>query len=527
MMIQGGYVGTILKVDLTRGKIVKELVDPNWAVKYVGARGWGARILWESVPSGTDPLGHDNVITMASGPLSGVLGPCGSKTTFVAKSPATGIYADSNMGGMMSGEIKHAGYDAVVLSGAASEPSYLFIDDDDVQIRSAKDYWGKGNIAAEREIKDDLGDESIRVASIGPAGENLVKLACISTESAGRNAGRAGMGAVLGSKKIKAIAVRGTKDIPVADYDKLLQLTEDANEYCHNHPIMRPWQRQGTMNTIAFGTPLGILPVNNFSDAYHNYEKQIDGDMVERHYKKLDKSCFGCPIVCSTWTEVKSGKHRGFSSEGPEYETAQILGPNCGVSDMAAIIRGNAMCNDLGIDTISAGNLIGFAMEAYERGIITSEDTGGINLRFGNDDAMIALIEMIAKKEGIGAILAEGIRAAVAKWGPETAKFATESKGLEQSAYDTRSSPAMALAYATCDVGAHHNRAWVIASELAAGKDWGDNERADIVIFHQHIRPMFDALGVCRFPWIELEIDPAFYAKWYSATTGIETTIED
>lgn len=527
MIYQGGYAGTILKVDLTRGKIIKELLDPAWAVKYIGARGFGARILWDSIKPGIDPLGPENVITMASGPLSGLLGPSGAKITFVGKSPATGIYGDSNMGGMMAGELKNAGYDAVVLMGASSEPTYLFIDDDDIHLRSAKAYWGKGNIATEREIKDDIGDESVRVASIGPAGENLVKIAGIATEAAGRNAGRTGLGAVLGSKKVKAIAVRGNNDIPVADFDKLMQVAEEMNEYCINHQINPIWQRQGTMTTIAFGTPLGILPVNNFSDAHHDFEKQIDGDMMERRFKKLDKSCFGCPTVCSAWTQVLSGKHVGYMVEGPEYETAQMLGPNCGVYDMAAIIRGNVQCDDLGIDTISAGNLIAFAMEAYERGIITSKETGGINLRFGNADAQLALIEMIAKKEGIGAVLAEGIRAAVAKWGPETAKFAVESKGLEQSAYDTRSSYGMALAYATADVGAHHNRAWVIAKELAAGADWGNKERAELVIFHQHVRPMFDALGVCRFQWIELDIPLDFYARWYSAATGIESTLED
>lgn len=526
MIFQGGYVGTILKIDLNREKIVKELVDPTWAVKYIGARGWGARILWEMIKPEIDPLGPENVFVMAAGPLSGLLGPSGTKTTFTAKSPATGIYGDSNMGGFTAGELKYAGYDAVVLTGAASEPSYIWIDDDDVQLKSAKDYWGMGNITTERRIKDDHGDESIRVATIGPAGENLVKIAGIATEAAGRNAGRTGLGAVLGSKNVKAIAIRGNKDIPVADFDRMVEVAEEMNAYCINHPVNRPWQRQGTLNTIAFANPLGILPVNNFSDAYHDFEEQVDGDIMERRFKKLDKSCFGCPTVCSAWVEVQSGKHRGYVAEGPEYETDQMLGPNCGIYDMGAIIRGNARCDDLGIDTISAGNLIAFAMEAYERGFISLEDTGGIDLRFGNDDAMLELIELIARKKGIGAILGDGIRAAVAKWGSETAKFAIESKGLEQSAYDTRSSPAMALAYATADVGAHHNRAWVIAKELAA-KDWTDHDRAELVIYHQHIRPLFDALGVCRFQWIELDIDTTFYARWYSAATGIETTIEE
>ncbi|MEM3561998.1 MAG: aldehyde ferredoxin oxidoreductase family protein [Candidatus Jordarchaeaceae archaeon] len=511
----------ILRIDLSKEKIGEEKPKKDWAIKYIGGRGWGARKVWESGID-VDPLGPDNLIFFASGPLTGLLVPSAGKMSIVSISPATRIYADSSVGGAFGAELKQAGYDAIALSGVSKKPVYIMIDDGDVEIRDAEEYWGLGALATEERLKKDIGDEGIHVLSIGPAGEKLVKFACITSDY-GRNAGRTGMGAIMGSKRVKAIVARGFKDIPVADVDRFMEIAYDSFNSIYENEFLDIWQRQGTLQVIAWANERGVLPTRNFQETMFEYAEDIGGDKMEE-LKTTDRACFACPMTCGNYCVIREGDTK-VVVEGPEYETAAMLGSACGIKDLKTVIKANNLCDDLGIDTISSGNLVGLLMEAYERGILTKEDTGGIELKFGNGEALLKILEMIAKREGMGDIVAEGVMAVTEKW-REMKPFAIQAKGLEQSAYDTRASPGMALAYATCDVGAHHSRAWVISKDLEMQNKWTAEERVKLVIYHQHIRPLFDCLGVCRLEWIELSVDENIYAEFYTAVTGVKTTLK-
>ncbi|MEM3593860.1 MAG: aldehyde ferredoxin oxidoreductase family protein [Candidatus Jordarchaeaceae archaeon] len=517
----GGYMNRILRIDLSKEKIGEEKPKKDWAIKYIGGRGWGARKVWESGID-VDPLGPDNLIFFASGPLTGLLVPSAGKMSIVSISPATRIYADSSVGGAFGAELKQAGYDAIALSGVSKKPVYIMIDDGDVEIRDAEEYWGLGALATEERLKKDIGDEGIHVLSIGPAGEKLVKFACITSDY-GRNAGRTGMGAIMGSKRVKAIVARGFKDIPVADVDRFMEIAYDSFNSIYENEFLDIWQRQGTLQVIAWANERGVLPTRNFQETMFEYAEDIGGDKMEE-LKTTDRACFACPMTCGNYCVIREGDTK-VVVEGPEYETAAMLGSACGIKDLKTVIKANNLCDDLGIDTISSGNLVGLLMEAYERGILTKEDTGGIELKFGNGEALLKILEMIAKREGMGDIVAEGVMAVTEKW-REMKPFAIQAKGLEQSAYDTRASPGMALAYATCDVGAHHSRAWVISKDLEMQNKWTAEERVKLVIYHQHIRPLFDCLGVCRLEWIELSVDENIYAEFYTAVTGVKTTLK-
>jgi len=519
--LMGGYMNRILRIDLSKEKIGEEKPNKDWAIKYIGGRGWGARKVWESGID-VDPFGPDNLIFFASGPLTGLLVPSAGKMTIVSISPATRIYADSSVGGAFGAELKQAGYDAIALSGVSKKPVYIMIDDGDVEIRDAEEYWGMGALATEERLKKDIGDNGIHVLSIGPAGEKLVKFACITSDY-GRNAGRTGMGAIMGSKRVKAIVVRGFKDIPVADVDRFMEIAYDSFNSIYENEFLDIWQRQGTLQVIAWANERGVLPTRNFQETMFEHAEEIGGDKMEE-VKTTDRACFACPMTCGNYCVIREGDTK-VVVEGPEYETAAMLGSACGIKDLKTVIKANNLCDDLGIDTISSGNLVGLLMEAYERGILTKEDTGGIELKFGDGEALLKILEMIAKREGIGEIVAEGVRTVTEKW-REMKPFAIQAKGLEQSAYDTRASPGMALAYATCDVGAHHSRAWVISKDLEMQNKWTAEERAKLVIYHQHIRPLFDCLGVCRLEWIELSVDENIYAEFYTAVTGVKTTLK-
>ena len=523
--IKGEYLGNILHINLTDRKFWLEEVDEDFALKYIGGRGFGAKIVMDNLREGLDPLGPENIMVIAPGVLSGLYVPASGKTSFVSISPLTGIYADSNMGGMFGVEIRQAGYDALVIHGRASELSYIWIDDDEVQIRDASKYKGKMSTETERELKEDLQDEEVKVATIGPAGENLVRFACVNSEWS-RNAGRTGMGAILGSKNIKAIAVRGTKDLPAYDLEKLIMLSDKAYKTLHDHPMMKFWQEEGLMSVIDYANTLGIIPTRNFSDAHFEDADRINGKVMSSRYKIGDSACYSCPMACGNICLVKSGKYAGTVTEGPEYESAAMLGSNVGINDFSAVLRGNYLCDELGMDTISSGSLIATLIEGYERGLLSLADVDGIALSWGDDSSIMKLLEKIANRDGIGDVLAEGANGVIEKF-PQLKPLISHVKGMDQSAYDGRVGVTMALAYATSDIGAHHARAWTIAKELEVGADWTLEEKVDLVIYHQTVRPLFDMLGVCRLPWIELGFDENTYAEFYAAATGVEVTLDD
>lgn len=523
--IKGGYFWKILWVDLEREDVKELEFDKSFAFKYIGGRGFGAKLVWDNIQKrSVNPLGPENLLVISPGPLAGLFLPASGKTSFISISPETGIYGDSSMGGSFGVELRQAGIDGLAIYGKAKKLSYLWIDDGDVKIIPNERLKGKGCLESEGIIKEELKDESIKVATIGVAGENLVRFACVTSDW-GRNSGRTGIGAVMGSKNLKAIAVRGTKDLPVYDLPGLEKASWASLKSLRENKNFLFWQEQGLMSVIDYVNEAGVMPTYNFREGVFEHAKKINGYEMLYRYKIGDTSCFACPMACGNVCLVKDGKYRGTVVEGPEYETACMFGSNVGIQNFSAIIKANQLCDELGIDTITAGNIIGALIEAQETGLLTEKDLDGIKMKWGAEDVIFEIIQRIAHREGIGDILANGSLGIIKKW-PQLKTIISQVKGLEQSAYDARIAISMALGYATSDIGAHHTRAWTIAKELEMGMDWPLEKKAELVIYHQTLRPLFDMLGVCRLPWIELGFDENQYAEFYSAVTGVETTLD-
>ncbi len=517
-----GYGGQVLRVNLTQGSVEKSDLDPDLARDYLGGRGFAAKILYSELEKGVDPLGEANKLVVAAGPISGLLIPGAGKTTFAAKSPATGGYADSNVGGMLSAEMKFAGYDLIIAEGVSPKPVYLYIDNDTVELRDAKDYWGQGAITAETALKKELGDD-FQIALVGPGAENLVKYACICHDF-GRQAGRAGVGTVMGSKKLKAIAVRGNKSIPVADVGEFRRVGREMLEFCKNSDAWDVWVRLGTAGVNVPSNEWGSFPTRNFQSGHFEEMDKMTGEYMREQIVVTDKACFACPCACGKYSYTKKWD---VHVEGPEYETAAFLGADVGIPDIEDVAYANYLCDELGIDTISAGNVIAFAIECFEKGIITTEDTDGLALSFGDSEGVFELIQKIAKREGIGDVLAEGVRYAAEVFGGGSSDFAMQIKGLEISGYESRDAPAMMLAYMTADIGAHHNRAWAITYDIEVGRDGVTPDKAAKVIELQHIRPLLDALGGCRLQWVELGMPLDYYVPAMKAITGVDRSWDD
>ncbi len=543
MAIKSGYFRKHLAVDLSAGRAERLDLDEALLEKYVGGRGFGAKLVWDNLlrhgrgakadgrAGGVgdllelDPLGPENLLVIAPGPLTGAYLPSSGKNSFVAISPATGIYGDSSMGGSFGIELRQTGIDCLSITGRAEQLSFLFIDDDEVSIVPMPELAGKTCLQAEGLIKARLGTHQVHVAGIGVGGEKRVRFACVNADWS-RNAGRTGIGAILGSKNLKAIVVRGSRDLPVHDVRGLMAEAERAYAYMSSHKFFKLWQNQGLMNVMQYANGIGILPTHNFKDATFARVGQIDGETMLQSYKIGDSACFACSMSCGNICLVKQGKHVGTVTEGPEYESCAMLGSNLGVDDFAAVLSANSLCDELGIDTISTGNLIGAVIEGYEKGILSLADLDGKGITWGDEQAILELIRKIAHREGIGEVLADGSRGVLRAW-PEMDKILLQVKGLEQSAYDSRAAASMALAYATSDIGAHHTRAWTIAREVEQGKDWTAEQKVDLVIYHQSLRPLFDMLGVCRLPWIELGLNERHYENFYRHVTGHPATLEE
>jgi len=518
-----GYGGQVLRVNLTRGSVEKSDLDPDLARDYLGGRGFAAKVLYSELEQGTDPLGEANKLVVAAGPVSGLLIPGAGKTTFAAKSPATGGYADSNVGGLLSAEMKYAGYDLIIVEGVSAKPVFLYIDDDTVELRDAAAYWGQGAITAETALKNELGHD-FQIALVGPGAENLVKYACICHDF-GRQAGRAGVGTVMGSKKLKAIAVRGSKSIPVADVKEFRRVGREMMEFCKASDGWDVWVRLGTAGVnVPSNETWASFPTRNFQSGYFEDMDKMTGEYMREKIVITDKACFGCPCACGKYSYTKKWD---VHVEGPEYETAAFLGSDVGIADIEDVAYANYLCDELGIDTISTGNVIAFATECFERGVISSADTGGLEFSFGDSEVVFDLIRKIAHREGIGETLAEGVRHAAEVFGGDSNHYAMHVKGLEISAYESRHAPAMMLAYMTADIGAHHNRAWAITYDVEVGRDAVTPDKAAKVIELQHIRPLIDCLGACRLQWVELGMPLDYYVPAMKSITGLDRSWED
>jgi len=518
-----GYTGIILRVDLTTRKIHKEPLSESLCHKYIGGRGFIARLLYDELERGIEPLGPQNKVIVTTGPLSGQFAPSAGRTILGTKSPATRGYGESNVGGHFATDLKQAGYNLVILEGQAQEPSILHIKDDEVKLLSGQRYWGMGAIQTERAIKNDLG-EGYQCLTIGPAGEKEVPIACVSHDF-GRQAGRCGIGAVLGNKRLKAIAVAGTQDIPIADFRSALDVGKKMYQACMGHHALELWQKYGTSSVVSWSNRIGTFPTRNFQSGHLSAFTDISGIMMRKRIVVRDKGCFACPMACGKYSCIHREDKKVYV-EGPEYETTALFGGNCALSNIEDLAYANYLCDELGLDTISAGSAVAFAMECFERGIIGVKETEGLVLRFGESEAVFKLLEKMGRREGIGDLLCQGVRAAARVWGKGSEYFAMEVKGLEISGYESRNAPAMMLSYMTSDIGAHHRPSWAVTADIALGRDSLEG-KAQRVVELQHLRPLFDVLGVCRLPWIELDISPSLYVKALNACTGMDKTIEE
>jgi aldehyde:ferredoxin oxidoreductase len=521
--VKPGYGGRILRINLTEGKITKEPTPDDLIRDYLGARGFIARTLHRELAPGTDPLSPEALFLTATGPLTGLFIPSSGKIQSGGKSPITGGYGEANSGGHFPAELKLAGYDMIVLTGAREKPCYIVIDDDDVRIEDAGELWGKGSITVEEMLKRNLG-EDFQIATIGPAGENLVKIACI-THDFGRQAGRTGLGAILGSKKVKAICVRGTRTIPVHDIDGLVKVGRRMYEQCFTNPAFELWQTYGTSAVVNWANRIGAFPTRNFQGGYFEQFTNISGPRMRKDIVLINKACFSCAMCCGKYSRAATDDY-DVHVEGPEYETTAMIGGDCALGNIKDIAYANYLCDDYGIDTISGGSIIAFAIECFEKGIIDEKDTGGVTLKFGDAKGVFEMVKKIALRQDIGDLLAEGTTKASRTLGKGSERFAMQMKGLEQSGYESRRAPAMLLSYMTSDIGAHHRPSWAVTHDLATGRDSVEG-KAEKVIELQHTRPLFDTLGVCRLPWIEMQVPVSDYAEAYRKATGIDYSEEE
>jgi aldehyde:ferredoxin oxidoreductase len=519
-----GFAGTTLRVDLTRGTILRQPTDEALFRRWHGGRGVVAKICYDEVPRDADPLGPENVFIITTSPMSGCLIPAGSKVEFGSVSPLTNGQGDSNMGGHLGPALKFAGYDMVIFKGISPQPVYLTIDNDAVELREASAYWGMKSLDLEKRLKEDLG-EDFEIATIGPAGENGILFSCI-THDFGRQAGRTGQGAVMGSKRLKAIAVRGNQSLHVHDRTGLTRHVTDIIKRTQKHPNMEPWQKYGTAFFIRWSNDNGVMPTRNFQTTYYEDTDKIDGDQLVEKCLITHKACFGCWMNCGKYTKAVIPGKPEVHLEGPEYETGSLCGSNLGMKDINHVAYINWLLDNLGMDSMSGGGVIAFAMECFERGFVTEKDLEGHQLRWGSVDDVEHFLDMVAYRRGIGDWFARGTKQAAERIGRGSEKFAMQVKGQEMSGYDGRWAPGMLLSYMTADIGAHHNRSWTITVDIAEGRETIQG-RAKIVVYLQHIRPLMDSWCICRLFWGELDITPEEIVETLNLITGWRVSLED
>ncbi len=525
-----GYAGTILEINLSENSITKEPLKESFANKFVGGKGFTAKILLDELDRGIDPLSPENLLLFMTGPLTGTAVPQ-TRIAVAAKSPLTGTFFDSYVGGFLGPELKWAGYDGIKIIGRGEKPVLLYVKNEDVDILDADKLWGKNSIETEFQLKKTYGTDH-RVASIGRAGENLVKYACINTEFY-RHAGRGGLGAVMGSKMLKAVLIRGTNEVEVEDQNSLHTAIRDFLERVKTSVQARNWRNLGTANNVLFSSSISSFPTRNFQSGTFDGDENISAERAKESLWDQGESCYNCPIACGHIGVVKSGEFAGSEINGPEYETLAMLGGNCGLSDLDALVQMNRLCDDFGMDTVSTGNVIGFTMELFGRSILSKTDLDGIEAKWGSPNAMISLITKISERKGVGDMLAEGVKRASEVIGRSSEKYAMHVKGLEIPGWGIRALPSMGLHYATGTSAASHERAWMIPYDMgwAPGPDGRKLERyflADkvgAVKYVQDRNAMIDSLVVCAFGPAAVNYD--IYVPMFNAVTGSNLSMDD
>jgi aldehyde:ferredoxin oxidoreductase len=501
----GGYTGRILTIDLGSRTTEVGETDRKSCHDFIGAKGLGARILFDRLPAGTDPLSPENLLMFTSGPLTGTRAQTSGRGTVVTKSPQTDLFLDSHFGGTFAVEMKRAGWDIIILKGRSDTPVYLLIVDDRIEFKDASSIWGEECGKTHEWLQEREG--SVKTALIGPAGENLVKFSAITMDKH-RHAGRGGAGAVMGSKNLKAIAIQGTKKIPLNDPDgfhkKALEVTKKVQE---NDFV--PVRRE-------FGTPIWVQPINdegfiptkNYQEGQFEKGNDINAASMQKSIVDKGGACYNCVIACWNRSSIKRGPHEGVSLVGPEYETIALMGSNLKVGSIEDVAYLNERCNELGMDTISLGGVLGFAIEAFENGALSKGDLGGLDIGWGKTEELGQLIDDIGHMRGKGAeILSEGVKGASSRLGKGSERYAVHVKGLEIPGYDPRGTFGMGLAYATSDRGGCHQRAWTVKPELndPEYERFSFEKKAAMVKSVQDERAVFFSLVLCDFAPISEE----------------------
>ncbi|MBN1978817.1 MAG: aldehyde ferredoxin oxidoreductase family protein [Anaerolineae bacterium] len=503
-----GYSGKTLHIDLAERKTWVERKPEEWYKMYIGGVAMASRLAWENIEPGCDPLSPGNVICVAGGLFCGTPVPVGGKWGLASKSPLTGFLGDSLSGSWFAITLKRSGWDGIVIHGASEDWVRVFIDDDRVSFHDASNLVGLNTYDTEDAIRDEYGDDQIRSACIGPAGENLSRIANVSND--GRKAGRTGQGAVWGSKKLKAFSIRGTGGVTVADPDTLLKMSYDILQAAQG-PYTQKYRILGTSSNVLNMNKLGLLPTRNYQQGTFEDAELVSGEYLHEHYKAKTTACAQCPIACEQIGQVKEGPFAPAMGH-IEYESLYALSSNCGVSDMEASIKAITNCNELGLDTMSCGVTISWAMECYQRGVFTKEDfkcekyPEGFEAEFGSGEAMVTLTEMIARRDGyMGDLLAEGTRRASAKVdeerGTETYKWAMNIKGLELPGYDARALKTFSVGLAAGTRGGCHNRSAAYDPDIQGEVDRFsiDDTRGRVARETEEYAAVYDTLPLCKF----------------------------
>jgi aldehyde:ferredoxin oxidoreductase len=524
--MKGGYAGKMLFVDLTSGTVKQQELPEELARQFIGGYGIGARVLYDMMKPGVAPLGPDNVLGFVTGPLTGSGALFGSRYTLVCKSPVTGGWNDANSGGFFGPELKMAGYDAVFVSGAAREPVYLWINDGRVEIRDARKLWGKDTRETLAVLAEETGEPKVRAAVIGPAGERLSPMACVINDGH-RAAGRGGGGAVMGSKKLKAIAVHGTGEVPVADPARLRRINRNISAYMKGGPtaqMVAAFAEYGTGSGTAPSALSGDTPVKNWEgvgivDFGEEAARKVGAPTVDPLYKTRKFACAHCPLGCGAHYEVTSGRWPLGQTDRPEYETVAAFAALCLNSDVEAIMKCNEICTRYGLDTISTGATVAWAMECFEKGVLTREDLDGIELTWGNGEAIVAIVQKLADQTGCGKVLALGSAGAAKEWG-KGAEYLQVVRGIELPMHDPRFAPGYARTYQFDPTPARHVKGGLGLMQMqdTSGAKYNYRATGFLDVLMTCNQEVMNAAGLCMF--MQFAAPPEAQAEFIEAVTG-------
>lgn len=508
-----GYAGKLLRVNLSNGQVSKEEIPDSTQRDFLGGRGFAIKLLWDEVKH-IDPLSEKNKIIFSTGPLTGQSLPSSGKMVIASKSPLTGGYGDGNIGTMASVHLKKAGYDVVIVEGKSEKPCYLLIENENVKIMDASDLWGKNSFEAEDILEKKYGRNS-GILLIGPAGENQIRFSTVMSQK-GRAGGRPGMGAVMGSKNLKALVIKGTGNISNFDDAKLRELSKKGYDEIKGKESYEFWMKQGTMQAFEWCNENACLPTFNYREGVFEFSKEMDGYVLDKLHVGR-KGCPMCNMQCGHIIKDSNNQEAEL-----DYENVGMLGPNIGLKSLPQVALLNRMADEWGLDTISLGSGIGFLMEASEKGVIPEK------VKWGDFEAAQKLVVEIGKGEGLGKLVCRGVKAASESLGKGSQKWAMHVKGLEISAYNCHGCPGMALSFGTSPIGAHHKDAWIISWEIANDRFSYNKSKVEKLIEFQRIRGgFFESATVCRLPWVEVSFGLHWYPEYLEAITGEKRTWED